>query len=202
MPSHRPIDRFIQNLRRVDYTRKRMEELYSQKDIALRDLDAVYEALFLRAVTSFEVFLEDQFIAIVGGRANLPRGRASPRMTATSAKALSDILLQGDAYMVWLPFLHTERRAHIYLKDGKPFSDLTDGDKSMIRYITIIRNAIAHRGSHAMNEFGRVIIGSQSLLRAEKTPAGFLRSRVRTGPTRNRFEVYTGELARIARTLC
>ena len=202
MPSRLPVDSFMKNLRRIDYTRKRMEVLYSQKNIVLRDLDAVYEALFLRAVTSFEVFLEDHFVAIVSGRANLAKRRASVRMTAASPKALMDILLQGGAYMAWLPFSHTERRAHIYLRDGRPFSDLTDGDKSIIRSITIIRNAIAHRSSHAMSEFNRVIIGAQSLLPIEKTPAGFLRARVRRGPTLNRFEIYVGELARIARMLC
>ena len=61
-----------------------------------------------------------------------------------------DILLQGDAYMAWLPFSHTERRATIDLKDGRPFFELNDGDKSMITVITIIRHAIAHRSPHAM----------------------------------------------------
>jgi len=179
-----------------------MEFLYSTKNIVLRDLDTVYEALFLRTVTGFEVFIEEHFIAIVSGREKLGKRRVSVRMNATSAGALMDILLQGDAYMTWLPFAKTEKRAQIYLKDGKPFSELSDGDRSMIRSITIIRNAIAHRSSHAAQEFSRVVIGSQHLLPTEKTPAGFLRSQVRTGPTRNRFEIYAGELARIAMALC
>lgn len=179
-----------------------METLYRNHAIVLRDLHSVYEALFLRSVTSFEVFLEELFITILTNRATYQRGRVSVRMTATSRQALMDILLQGDKYMAWLPFGHTEQRAKVFLKNGKPFSELMDGDKSMIKSITTIRNAIAHKSPHAINEFKRTVVGSQRLLPAERVPAGFLRSPVRSGPTRNRFEVYAGELARIARVLC
>jgi hypothetical protein len=184
-----------------------MEVLFSKNEIVTRDVQAVYEALFLRAVTSFEVFLEDQFIAIMSGHATYAhRRRVSARMTAISRQALMDILLRGERggeqYMTWLPFSQTERRANTYLKDGKPFSELTDGDKSMIRTIATIRNAIAHRSAHATNEFRRTVIGSRSLLPSEKSPAGFLRSQARAAPIRNRFEVYVSELARMATALC
>ena len=123
-------------------------------------------------------------------------------ITVSSSAALRDILLQGGKYMDWLPYDRTERRARLYLKDGKPFSELTDGDRSMVKTITTIRHAIAHRSHHATSEFTRTVTGSQVLLRGERSPAGFLRSEVRAGPARNRFEVYVSELARIANTLC
>jgi hypothetical protein len=49
-----------------------------------------------------------------------------------------------------------------------------------------------------MNEFERTVIGSQALLRRERRPAGFLRSQARANPSANRFEIYVGELGRIA----
>ena len=178
-----------------------MEKLYEADTIVLRDLHSVYEALFLRAVTIFEVFLEDQFVATVRGRVQYHPRRVSVRMTAISTRALMDIL-QGDRYMTWLPFSQTEKRAMIYLKDGKPFSELTDGDKSMIRTITTIRNAIAHRNPHATTEFKKSVIGNRRLLHSERSPAGFLRSQFRAAPVRNRFEIYANELARIATSIC
>ncbi|HEV3111659.1 MAG TPA: hypothetical protein VGY99_14310 [Candidatus Binataceae bacterium] len=110
-----------------------------------------------------------------------------------------DILLQGGKYLTWLPFHNTEERAKLYLTDGKLFTELTDGDKSVIKTITTIRHAIAHRSQHAMSEFQRTVIGSQSLLPGEKKPAGFLRSQLRSGTVR--FENYVGELGRLAGTL-
>lgn len=197
-----PLNKLVSSLGRLDYTRKRMEVLFQSNFIVTRDVHSVYEALFLRAITSFEVFLEEQFIAIMRGRATYDPGRVTVRMTATSRQALMDILLRGEQYMTWLPFSQTERRANIYLRGGKPFSELTDGDKSMIRTITTIRNAIAHRSTHATEEFKRTVIGSRTLRPSEKTPAGFLRAQARAAPTRNFFEVYVSELGRIASVLC
>jgi hypothetical protein len=37
-------------------------------------------------------------------------------MRASSTDALMDILLQGQKYMTWLPFDHTEKRALLYLE--------------------------------------------------------------------------------------
>jgi len=200
MPSA-PLNDFFKSLHSLDYTRKRMEHLFQDRRITLGDINSVYEALFLRAVTSFEGYLEDLFLSILKKKTQYPKSRVNLRMTPASNDALMDILLQGGKYMTWLPFDNTEKRAKIYLKDGRPFCELDDGDKSKMKSITVIRNAIAHKSSHAMNEFVRTVIGSQSLLRGEKKPAGYLRSQIRTGPVQNRFEVYIFELARIAQAL-
>jgi hypothetical protein len=193
---------FRRSLQNLDYTRERMEKLYAADLIALGDLHSVYEALFLRAVTSFETFLEDLFMSILERRTRYSSQRVSLRMKTISREALLDILLQGDDYLQWLPYANTERRARLYLRDGKPFCELDDGNKSVLKTITTIRNAIAHQSSYATELFQNKVIGSLPLLRGERNPAGFLRSQVRGGPVQNRFEVYAGTLARIAVALC
>lgn len=199
-----PVDeltKFHKGLQRIDKTRARMERLYRQHKITEADMDSVYEALFLRAVTAFEIFLEELFLAILRGRRRYPRNRKiNLKMTVDSHDALMDILLQGEKYMTWLPFRNTEDRAKLYLYEGKPFSELDDGERSMIQTIVTIRHAIAHRSTHAMTEFKAKVIGSQSLLPREKKPAGFLRSQSRAGS--KRFEVYVLQLGSIAADLC
>src|SRR5262249_37025998 len=125
-----------------------------------------------------------------------------------SRGALRDILLQGAKYLDWLPFHHTEKRVELYIAKrgqsgncGRPFVELTDGDKSQLKTIVTIRNAIAHSSPHAANEFARTVIGSQPLLPREKTPAGYLRSQVAGSPIQTRFEAYIGTLGGIAETL-
>lgn len=178
-----------------------MEGLYASENIALRDLHSVYEALFLRGVTSFEVFLEGLFFAILREKVTYPKKRkVSLRMTAANDKALMEILLQNQAYLQWIPFKHTKGRARMYLTDGKPFTDLAGGDESVIQTVTTIRNAIAHRSTHAKGEFERTVIGSRALLRGERTPSGFLRTAA--NPAQKRFEMYMIELSRIATKLC
>jgi len=177
-----------------------MEALYLGARISLTDLHSVYEALFLRAITGFEVFLENQFVAILNGKAQYAKSRVSLRMKPSSTQALSDILLQNDKYLRWIPFKYTEDRAKIYLNGGRPFSEITDGDRSFVKRMTTIRHAIAHKGAHAKGEFKDKVIGSMALLAVEKRPAGFLRSQVNARQTR--FEVFVNELARIASNLC
>jgi hypothetical protein len=196
------LTKFYRSLQTIDVTRTRMEKLFRDGKITKNDLNSVYEALFLRAVTSFESFLEELFLAILEGRVRYKRGMVKLRMSVKSPDALMDILLQGEKYMSWLPFRHTEDRARIYLGGGRPFCDLSDGDRSIIKTITTIRHAIAHRSAHAMGEFQRTVIRSQSLLRGERMPAGYLRSQLRSGTIQNRFEVYIGELGRVAAALC
>lgn len=196
------LKRFQRHLERIEKTRTRMDSLHGQKQIVLRDLESVYEALFLRAVTSFEAFLEELFISILKDKATYSQRRVSLRMKAINSAALLEILLQGKDYMQWLPFNATERRAHLYLKGGKPFSELTDGDKSMMKTISTIRNAIAHRSDFAMEQFEMKVIGSQPLLPRERTPAGYLRVPVSSNNTQTKFESYMGELSRLSAALC
>jgi hypothetical protein len=196
------LDDLLQRLRRLDYTRNRMEKLFKDNKITKRDLDSVYESLFIRAVTSFEVFLQDHFMAILGGKVQYKRERkVAVRMTAVSSSALLDILLGGRPYLTWLPFKeHTQDRAMIFLKDGRPFSDVPIADRNTMNNITTIRNAIAHESLHAMKQFEKKVIGQLPLLPGERKPAGFLRSQLR--PTQSRFEFYVAELGRIATALC
>ncbi len=179
-----------------------MEKLYSNRQIYKVDLDSVYEALFLRAVTSFESFLEDLFLAILVGRAQYNGQRVRVLMSASSRGALMKILLQGNTYMSWLPFENTERRANLYLKEGRPFTDLDMGDKSQLKTISVIRNAIAHKSPYALSLFQKMVIGSVPLLQNERNPAGFLRTRISSGPAQTRFEVYMGQLGKCAGILC
>jgi|ERR1700722_2800366 len=195
--------KFQQTLRTLDYTRARMEDLYLGKRIVRRDLDSVYESLFLRAVTSFEGFVEDLFLSILERRTYYkPARNVSLRMKAISHEALMEIVLQGDQYLKWLPFKETEKRARLYLIDGKPFTEIDNGDRTQVQTITTIRNAIAHRSRYAMNEFQVKVIGSRSLLPREKKPAGYLQSRIGSGGSPTRFEVYVQVLNKVATGLC
>src|ERR1035441_8176133 len=181
-----------------------MERLYRTDRIALRDLHSVYEALFIRAVTSFEVFLQEQFVSVMNGKAAYKKVRGvSARMITDSADALTDILLQGRPFLTWLPYEeHTHKRALLYLKDGRPFSDIQKPERETMERITIIRNAIAHQSDHAIKKFNDKIVGTLPLLPQEKKPAGFLRSILRAAPRQTRFEFYVTELGRIATSIC
>jgi len=99
-----------------------MEDLHSAGDITQRDLNSVYEALFLRAVTRFESFLEELCLGILEKRVKYKKTRKIVlKMTPKSHQALIDVVFQQNRYLDWLPFDKTEDRADYYLQGGRPF---------------------------------------------------------------------------------
>lgn len=194
------LDDFVSVLERIEKTRSKMEGLFLENRLGVTDLDAVYESLFLRSVTGFEVFLEKLFVDILDKEKTYPvKRRVSLRMEANTKQARKAILLQGNDYLDWLPIKRTLERSEIYLLGGRPFSELSHGDRSIISTITFIRNAIAHKGDHSQRIFREKVIGSTALRPSEKRPASFLRTKVGSG--QNRFQVYTLQLVKIARFL-
>ena len=188
---------FHRRLTELEHTRSRMESLYASGNVAKRDVLIIYEALFIRAVSGFEHFCEELFFAIVSRRIQYSRSRVSIRIKCKS-EVMREIILQGDKYLDGLPYERTERRAELYLAEGKPFTELTSADRSLLQTVVTIRHAIAHSGDHAKQKFHKQVIGSQKVGHGERTPAGFLRSQFRDSPVQNRFQVYVAGLGRIA----
>jgi len=160
-----------------------------------REAERVYEGLFMRAITTFEAFLEELFFLAVLGESGHPKSRALPRAQFRSRAVLSEFVLAGRDYVEWLPYRAMEGRALVYLRKGRPFTELSGGQKSQIKQWHVTRNAIAHPGRYARDQFRHKVIGEMTLLPHEKTPAGFLRSMVQ--PNLRRFESILSNMRQI-----
>jgi hypothetical protein len=191
-------------LKRLDDTRSRVEALRLAGQLRTRDVEGVYEALFLRAVTSFEAFLERLFTDIMLGRLDYPDAKAHRRVAFASPTVLADVLLDGGRhqYLDWLPYDRTVRRARIHLREGRPFTMVTDAQLGQLRRAYYTRNAIAHQGTFARERFRSQVIGNSPLLAHERTPAGYLRSRTGPAASPTRWEAMVGNLAGMAQSLC
>jgi hypothetical protein len=175
-----------------------MEELYATDRIRRRDLESVYEGLFLRAMNALESFLEGLFIEVMLGNARFPGNRVAVRVAIASRGTLWEVLLQGDDYLDWLPYGRTEERAKTFLKNGRPFTVPSDGDRSKLKQCMVVRNAIAHTSPFSSEQFEKKVIANLNLSSRERTPAGYLRSVARTSPTFVRFQICASDLADIA----
>ncbi len=111
-------------------------------------------------------------------------------------------MLGGRAYVDWLPYHFTDKRADAFFRGGCPFSNLEKAEKRMLERMITIRHAVAHQSRSALNKFEKEVIGATPLLRAERTPAGFLRSVFRTAPPQTQYEEIAGTCAMLARKLC
>jgi len=178
-----------------------MERLFSQGHVVLYDVSLFYEGAFLRTITSFEALIEELFIGILSGALASSR-QVTTKATFRSRAIAREIMLGGRPYVDWLPYRHTENRAEAFFKNGHPFTALSKQDKGELDRILLIRHAIAHQSRSAKANFEKTVLGSLTLLPSERTPSGFLRSRLGVSPPRTQYEEIVGTFNLLARKLC
>lgn len=189
--------RFSGHLRTLEITRKKIDRLYSQGLLVRRDVERVYEGLYLDAITSLEASIEDLFIRIVTGQ-SLPTG-VVVRVSFNSSQVARDVMLGGERrYLDWFPYNRTEKRAKAFLRGGRPFTQLSTADKNVLEEMLTIRNAIAHKSPHSRKRF-EDFVANFPLISRERTPAGFLRSKINVATAR--YQYYASEMIRIIQLL-
>ena len=179
-----------------------MEALFANRNIVTRDIHQVYAGLYLEAITSFEQLIEQLFIGLLSGRIALNGQTSTPLVSFRSARAVRPILFQNRAYLDWLPYSQTERRANDFFRNGLPFSSLDHRDKDLIQQCIYTRNAIAHKSTHSLEMFRKHVLGTQNLMAKERRPIGYLRSIFRASPQQNRYEHFIQGMASVAAKLC
>ena len=192
-------DNLAGRLRTLEKSREKLERLSDAGHVTPRDMALFYEGIFLKTVTSFESLLEELFIGLLTGGIE-PGRNVHPRAQFKSPAVARDIICGGRAYVDWLPYRHTEKRAAAFFRGGRPFSGLYKEDKKALERMLTIRNAVAHQSRAARNEFDK-IIASVPLLPAERTPTGFLRSVFALTPPRMHYQDIAGTCSLLARKL-
>jgi len=143
----------IQNeFKSIDQTKKRAHKNF----IIKKDLERIYESLFLYSVTLFENYIENLFLWILRNEIKWKHGskislsKDYKFISSIDKKHIEKIILwEKWSYLDWLPFSKTTSRAHKFLLDGRPFADLDDNDKFTISHIYAIRNYIAHKSNQS-----------------------------------------------------
>lgn len=195
-------DRLGIQLERLGRTADRLETLHAQGSLARRDLDAVYEGIYIRALTVFESFIEDLFFDIMLGRVTYPSRRdVVPRISVRNEAILYGIVKPGRAHLDWLPYGSTRERARLYLRGGRPFCEVDGGADQTIYKWTVVRNRIAHDSREAQAKFEQHILAQYALPPRSRNPVGFLRQQVQVNPNATRFDVILQEMAAIAASM-
>jgi hypothetical protein len=116
-------DAYVSRLRTFDRARAKVERLLLAGDVTRHDASLFYEGIFLRAVTTFEGLMEDLFVGLLTGSIS-PGRSVRPRITFRSHAVARDVMLGGRAYVDWLPYHHTDKRAEAFFRGGFPFCNL------------------------------------------------------------------------------
>lgn len=198
---------FNDHLRSLDFTRVNVENAFKKKAISKRDVEQVYKGLFLDAVASFEMFLENLFIGLLIDQYSPGTKKVFPKVKFKKNIVARKIVIINNYYN-WLPYNNTIKRANDFFRNGLPFTLVSDTKFSIfnfnqnIEHICYIRNAIAHKSKYARLQFEKNVIGSVRLPMSERKVAAYLRGLYRTAPPHTRYEKLIIDMATMAKSLC
>lgn len=186
-------------MRRLERCCSRLDALARTSAIPQLDAELVYESTFLAAMGNFEGLLAALLEEFVCG----PRGRAKcfPIVTPKTRRAFQNLVLQGRDYVDYLPFKRMQALAAFYLNDGAPFNVVSTSDVGLLADCGRVRNAIAHKTSHAMHVFRTKVNAVGSLPAHRRNPGTFLRHAYRAAPTQTYHELYVATLRRVGQEI-
>jgi hypothetical protein len=181
-------------------TRKRIEKiaLASSVFLAKKDLDSLYDGIFLKSVTMFEAFLEEFFIGLLYDKYNLKTRKKVQKIIFPSKKLTLNYLMGNKNYLDLLPYEKLSQHSKIFFNTNNPFLSLTQPEKDLLNDIYIIRNAIAHSSVNSNKKFLN-FLNKKHPSTICTTPSKFLQSLKNSNQTM--FEAYIIELNYIANKL-
>ena len=192
---------FNGRLHSLEYTRKKINQLFVGNQITRRDAEQVYQGLFLESVAAFESFIEDLFLALLTLKVKPNSYRTVPRVFFASRVIAMPVIFNGK-YYDWLPYDRTKNRAKHFFKDGHPFTVLDQRDIDKTAEFLAIRNVIAHKSLHAKNQFENKVIGSTSLSPRERKVGAYLMGNFRSSPSQTRYEGLVLDMSSIFEKIC
>lgn len=186
----------------LDSTRRRVDGLVVSGNLSRRAAEQVYESLFLSSFTAFEVFIDELFLTLLVKQKDASRTGAIPRVTVRSFAVGRELIMgAGRNYVDWLPYDRTVERANLFFRGGRPFTNVSAGDRELVNKAQIIRNAIAHRSRYSEKRFERDIIGTTAVPLREYKPAAYLRGLVSGAPPLTRYENFSAGLLSVGKQL-
>ena len=194
-------DAYAARLRTFERSRRKLERLLTAGQVTRHDVSLFYEGILLRTVTGFEGLMEELFVGLLAGGI-APGRNVHPRVTFNSHLVAREVMLGGRAFVDWLPYQYTDKRAAAFFRAGFPFTNLEKADVKLLEKIILVRNAVAHQSRAARNKFEDEVIGSTPVLPIERSPAGYLRSIFRVAPAQTHYEEIASTCAILANKLC
>jgi hypothetical protein len=179
---------------------RRVDNLHTRQRLPVTEVELVYESAFLNAVSRFEGLLSDLLDEFVCGKHQSTRGNR-PLLTVRSRAAFRAILRGDRPYVDLMPYDQCLKIAERFIAGGGPFAELTDDDRRLLKQVSIIRNAIAHRSDKAVTDFRAKVPGVDVLPPHRRLPGTLLRRVFRAHPPQTWQAFYLETLQRVGRSL-
>ena len=117
-------DTYASRLRTFERARRKFERLLSMGEVTRHDVSLFTEGILLRTVTGFEGLMEELFVGLLAGGI-APGKDVHPRVTFNSHIVARDVMLGGRAFVDWLPYHHTDKRASAFFPRWLPIHQVS-----------------------------------------------------------------------------
>jgi hypothetical protein len=178
----------------------RLEALNAAGSLSDRDVTRSYEGVFLSYYTNLERHIERLFMGLLMGRLEVSPPAARSLVEISSNTVARRVVAGGRRYADWLPINKTTDKAKIYLSEGRPFDRLMQVDREVLERMAVVRNAVAHRSSHATRQFQKRVIATTPVPPRQRTPAGYLRGQ--HAPNQTRLDYFMAQGVQAMDRLC
>jgi hypothetical protein len=138
-------------------------------------LALVAELAFLRCFLSWEIFLEECFLAYASG-SETPSGTTYTCFLAAPNRESTKAILVGErrAFATWTNPKDVTQRAQLYFEKGEPFASALATAGGALADMVVVRNRIAHRSGTAAQNFLSLIRRRYGSVQPGMSPGRFL----------------------------
>ncbi len=191
--------KLAQRARGIDSFVKKLERLHREGRLTRTDVERAYAGAFLSFFAFYENKWEELFLGVLMSRIDHPRP-IEPLVVIRSEAVARKIAQGGARHLDWLPADISVDRAERFLRQGRPFSEMTPNDKKVVMKYMAVRNVLAHESQSAKKRFQKEVLGSGVFPPHERRPAGYLRGAHAVGQTRMNLSL--AELTNVFNRLC
>jgi hypothetical protein len=183
-------DRFNRRVLHFRNCCARIERQFHRSTLLVTDVELVYTSSFLSVCAQWEALLEDILVEAVCGNNSKTRGNARLATFKHRNNLRNLLLYPGKSYISIENLKRAEELASLFVRNGQPFSAVTEANKTHIQQAIWIRNAIAHQSAFAIGVFRERVPGVVSLPTPKRWPGAFLCHEFRICPSQRRYELY------------
>jgi hypothetical protein len=174
----RALDRYLQ----------RMERLFNEGSVLIRDVERAYGGALLEFHAFLERSIERLFVGLLRGRLVHSSARIRSLISVQSDVVAHKIIVGERFYVDWLPFERfTMKRAQAFFASGLPFCNLEKSDHEAFDALSTVRNALAHQSAAALHRFEKRFIDGKLIPPTEHRPTAYLRGSHTIGQSRMNF---------------
>lgn len=183
-------DRFNKRVSSFQKRCARIERQLDKNRLRVTDVELVYESSFLSVCSQWESLLRETLFEVVCGEESSKRGNTRVATFKNRSYFRKLLLFPDKDYIALQDLGRVEKIASLFVSKGRPFSAVSEENKTHIQQAIWVRNAIAHQSSFAVKLFREKVPGVVSLPTSKRIPGAFLRHEFREAPRQRRFELY------------